>query len=293
MDINNLITNHHQIFLIFTAIIGFIIGSFLNVVIYRLPIIIHNEFAKDCYDYFNKETPIKDRIFNLLAPRSRCPNCETTILWWQNIPLLSYIILRGKCKNCSNPISWRYPIVEILTAIATVLVIIHFGVTAKAFAALILTWGLIAVTFIDFEKQLLPDTITIPLIWLGLLINTMHIFIRPDQAIIGAICGYIFLWLVAKSFKLIRKIDGMGNGDFKLFSAFGAWFGWQMLPVIILAASLLGIIIGFFLILVKKQEFSKPMPFGPYIAITGWLALFWGQPATNWFNTVISQLTNV
>lgn len=265
--------------IIITGILGLIIGSFLNVVIYRLPIILKNEYKKNCLEYFGNESP----TITLSIPRSYCPQCKNMITWWQNIPVISYILLRGKCSHCQTIIPWRYPAIEILSCLTTILVTLYFGIGIKTIVILLLTWGLIAAIFIDLEHQLLPDNITLSLLWLGLLSNTANIFTTPTNSIIGAASGYLFLWSINKTFKLIRKIDGMGDGDFKLFAAFGAFLGWQMLPIILLLASLTGALTGIYLIVRKKYSLIKPIPFGPHLAIAGWLTFFLGQKILNWY----------
>lgn len=264
------------------ALLGLVVGSFLNVVIYRLPLILKDEHEKDCFEFF-QNSPIVYMLLKLAIPRSHCPNCKNTIVWWQNIPLISYFILGGKCNSCQINIPKRYPLVEILCCLTTILVTIHFGLNYETLLVLILTWALIAAVFIDLEHQLLPDQITLPLIWLGLLANTNNIFTSPTYAIIGAASAYLFLWFIAKIFLIIRKIDGMGYGDFKLFAVFGAWLGWQLLPLIILASSLIGAAVGITLIFYKKLPLNQRLPFGPYLATAGWLAFFWGQPLLSWY----------
>jgi leader peptidase (prepilin peptidase) / N-methyltransferase len=282
MNTVNLLATNHYFVITVLGILGLIIGSFLNVVIYRLPLILKHEYEQECLGYFKHSPLTKSRTFNLAIPRSYCPKCKTTILWWQNIPVISYIILQGKCSHCKKPISWHYPLVEILSCITTILVANHFNYDTRTWPMLILSWMLIAAIFIDLERQLLPDNITLPLVWLGLLLNTNHTFTSPQNAIIGAVSGYLFLWIIAKTFKLIKKVEGMGHGDFKLLAVFGAWLGWQLLPLIILMASLAGLLVGVSLILCKKHQFNKPLPFGPYIATAGWLAFFWGQTILNY-----------
>jgi len=285
MELINLLYSNQIVFIIFFAALGLIVGSFLNVVIYRLPIMLKNTYKQNCIDYFDQKPQLENKKFNIISPPSHCPKCKTTILWWQNIPVLSYIILKGKCHYCKSEISWQYPTVEILTSIITVTVALYFGdAHIKTFSILILTWSLIAIIFIDFKHQLLPDNITIPLIWFGLLLNSNHIFTSPQNAIIGAISGYLSLWIIAKTFKTIRKMDGMGYGDFKLFAIFGAWLGWQLLPLIILVASIAGTIIGIFWIMTKKYFFTRPLPFGPYLATAGWLSFFWGETILKWYS---------
>lgn len=281
MSIINLTITNHLVVVTIVTILGLIIGSFLNVVIYRLPIMIKNEYAKSWHEYFNQPST-KYLTLNLAIPRSFCPSCKTALTWWQNIPIISYIFLHGRCGYCKSPIFWRYPIVEILSCITTILVVTCFGINITTMPLLLLTWSLIATIFIDFEQQLLPDQITLPLIWLGLIINTNHTFTSPSAAIIGASSGYLFLWSINKIFKLIRKIDGMGHGDFKLLAVFGAWLGWQALPIIILIASSMGALVGILLVTSKKHQFTQPLPFGPYLALAGWLAFFWGQPIINY-----------
>lgn len=285
MNIIELITTN-SVFLIFiSGIFGLVIGSFLNVVIYRLPIILKIEYKNSYSEYFGQPTltSTENHPFTLAIPNSHCPQCKTPISWWQNIPIISYILLQGKCNNCHSPISWRYPTVEILSCIATIVVAMHFGIGLKTLLMLIMTWSLIAAIFIDIEHRLLPDNITIPLLWIGLLANTSHIFISPKDAIIGAASGYLLLWSTNKFFKMIRKIDGMGYGDFKLFAVFGGWLGWQMLPIILLVASLAGSIVGIGLILYKKSTLTKAIPFGPYLAAAGWLAFFYGPQLVRWY----------
>lgn len=282
MDIITFFQENHYIFVITMGILGLVMGSFLNVVIYRLPLILKHEYENECRDYFDHASSAKHRTFNLAIPRSYCPKCKTQLLWWQNIPMISYILLRGKCGHCKKPISWRYPLVEILSSIVTIFVVIYFDADIQTLPVLILSWMLIAAIFIDLEKQLLPDIITLPLIWLGLLSNVNHIFTSPQNAIIGAASGYLSLWIVAKVFKLIRKVEGMGYGDFKMLAAFGAWLGWQLLPLIVLAASLSGLIVGVSLIVYKKHKFNQPLSFGPYLAMAGWAAFFWGQIILNY-----------
>jgi leader peptidase (prepilin peptidase) / N-methyltransferase len=275
--------NDYFIFLVGVGVVGLMVGSFLNVVIYRLPIMLKREWEQECLEYLKQNSSIKYKIFNLFTPRSHCPKCETPIAWWQNIPIISYIFLLGKCNYCNNVIHWRYPIIELVSCITSLTVAINFGFTAQTLALLILTWSLIVAIFIDLDHQLLPDNITLPLIWFGLLINSHETFTTAENAIIGAIAGYIFLWLIAYIFKLIRKVDGMGHGDFKLLAVFGAWLGWQLLPIILFVAALIGGIISIILVFREKGSFKKPIAFGPYLAIAGWLSFFYGQAAIDWY----------
>lgn len=272
------------IMILSSGVLGAVIGSFLNVVIYRLPIMLKNRYQTECASYLNIKSAKRRSSFNLATPRSHCPQCKIKISWWQNMPIISYLLLKGKCSGCQSPISWHYPVVEMLAAMTTLLVFIKFGLDPKLVPVLILTWTLIVATFIDIKHQILPDDLTIPLIWLGLLLNVNYTFTSPHNAIIGASSGYIFLWLVAKVFKLIRKIDGMGHGDFKLLAVFGGWLGWQSLSFVLFAASAAGLLIGIPLVLCKKHRLNKPMPFGPFLAAAGWLVILSEPSVFGWYN---------
>ncbi|MHB8728034.1 MAG: prepilin peptidase [Sulfuricaulis sp.] len=218
--------------------------------------------------------------YDLVAPRSRCPHCNHAITALENIPVLSYLWLRGKCSECRKPISWRYPLVEILTGFLSAFVAWRFGFSAAALAGLILTWCLIALTFIDYDRQLLPDDITLPLLWAGLIFNIFAVSATLLSAVIGAACGYVSLWLVYQVFKLVTGKEGMGYGDFKLFAALGAWLGWQSLPLIILLASLVGAVVGIAFILLFSHDRRTPIPFGPFLCVAGWVSLMWGDALT-------------
>lgn len=285
MNTINILHQNLTIFLTLTGILGLIVGSFLNVVIYRLPIMLKADWHQECIDYLKDVMPEKNRVINLLTPRSHCPKCKTDIPAWCNIPLISFLLLKRKCRHCGAKISWRYPLVELLSCISSIWVAHHFGVSWQTAAVLPLTWALIAAIFIDLDHQLLPDNITLPLLWIGLLLSLFKIFVTPENAIIGATAGYLSLWVIAYVFKLIRNVQGMGHGDFKLFALFGAWLGWEILPLIILAASLAGCIVGITLIICKKQRYQQPMPFGPFLAAAGWLAFFFGQDILHWYVT--------
>ncbi len=269
---------------------GLCIGSFLNVVIYRLPIMMQQDWRNQCVEFLElskEKEKGSDEPYNLVIPRSRCPGCNHLIRSWENIPVISYLFLKGKCKNCGTGISIRYPFIEVITAVLSVFVIWYFGFTWQAAAALLFTWSMVCLTFIDFDHQLLPDSISLPLLWLGIICNMFGLFTTLENSIIGAIAGYLSLWTFANLFKIITKKEGMGHGDFKLFALLGAWLGWQLLPFIILASSLVGAIIGISLILIFGHERSKPIPFGPYIAIAGWIAMFWGNDITQLYLTFI------
>lgn len=278
-------------------LLGLLVGSFLNVVIYRLPVIFTREWRKDCCSYLeeNYQAKIQHDItneptepFNLIKPDSTCPNCGHQIRAWENIPVISYIFLRAQCSNCKSPISFRYPFIELLSAILAATCAWHFGFSLAGFSAIALTWALISLSWIDYDTQYLPDQITLPFLWLGLILNINNTFTDINSAIIGAIAGYLSLWTVHHSFKLITKKEGMGYGDFKLLAMLGAWIGWQFLPVIIILSSLVGSIIGITLILLKKHQREKPIPFGPYLAIAGWIALLWGEQINHLYLNWIS-----
>jgi leader peptidase (prepilin peptidase)/N-methyltransferase len=259
-------------------VIGLLIGSFLNVVIYRLPVMMEQAWKKECTEYLELE-PIKeaDKAFNLIIPRSACSSCHTAIKSYQNIPVISYLFLAGKCAHCKSHISLRYPIIEFFTAVCSAIVAWQFGYNPAMFFALLLTWSLIALSFIDIDHQLLPDSINLPVLWLGLFLSVFSIYTDTTSSIIGAIAGYLSLWTVYQLFKLATGKEGMGYGDFKLLSLFGAWLGWQYLPIIILLSSLVGAIIGIAMVIFTNKDRNTPIPFGPYIAAAGWLALVWGE----------------
>jgi len=260
-------------------LLGLMVGSFLNVVIHRLPQMMQNEWQMQCSE-LRGETPPQQEKLSLAKPRSRCPQCGHMISAWENIPILSWIMLRGLCRGCKTPISIRYPLVEAATGVLSAYAGWHFGYGLAAAGALVFLWCMIALTFIDFDTQLLPDDITLPLLWAGLLINLVGGFTDLSSAVIGAMTGYLALWSVYWGFKLTTGKEGMGYGDFKLLAAIGAWFGWQMLPLTILFSSLVGAIVGIGLIAFTRHGRDIPIPFGPYLAAAGVIALFWGKPLT-------------
>lgn len=276
-----LLLSSQTLFSALAGVIGLLVGSFLNVVIYRLPIMMQRAWRKECAEYLQLSQEPGDaneeEVFNLVLPLSRCPGCRTAIKPYQNIPVISYVFLKGKCASCSNPISFRYPVIEAFTAVTSVMVAWHFGYTVQAAFALLLTWSLIAMSFIDIDHYLLPDSISLPLLWLGLFLSLFGIFTDTHSSIIGAIAGYMVLWSVFHLFKLATGKEGMGYGDFKLLALFGAWLGWQYLPVIVLLSSLVGAIIGIGMIIFVKRDRNIPIPFGPYLAAAGWIALLWGH----------------
>lgn len=261
------------------ALVGLCVGSFLNVVIHRLPQMLERGWRAQCAELSDTEVPPSPR-YNLIVPRSQCPACGHPIGALENIPVISYLFLRGRCRACKEPISARYPIVEILTAALTVVAIVRFGATPSGLAASFFLWMLVALTFIDFDTQLLPDNLTLPLLWAGLFANILGAVpsVSLRDAVIGAIAGYLVLWIIYWLFKLIRGKEGMGYGDFKLLAALGAWLGWQMLPLIVLLSSVVGAAIGISLVAFKGRDHQIPLAFGPYLAIAGGIALFFGKP---------------
>jgi len=275
-EISSLLQENNTLFITVSVILGLMVGSFLNVVIYRLPKMMEQEWHNNCLELQGKEIPAQPQ-FTLAKPRSACPHCAHKISAFENIPIISYLILKGRCRACKAPISMRYPLVEALTGALIGLVSWQFGYTTTTLFAWVFTFALIALTFIDFDTQLLPDDITLPLLWLGLLFNLNVGFTDLKSAVIGAMAGYLVLWCVFWLFKIIRGKEGMGYGDFKLLAAIGAWFGWKLLPAVILLSSTLGAIIGIALIIVTKRGKEVPMPFGPFLAIGGIAALFFGQ----------------
>ncbi|UHQ54867.1 prepilin peptidase [Microbulbifer sp. YPW16] len=279
----------YQALLLGSAIVfGAIIGSFLNVVIYRLPIMMEREYKRDFYSYFGQEPRAgeKEQLeepFNLVLPHSHCPNCDTEIKPWHNVPLVSYLALGGKCSNCATPISKRYPLVELATGILTAIVVWQLGFTWQALAGCVFTWALVALTGIDFDKQLLPDNITLPLLWAGLLVNCWGLFVPLQDAVVGAIAGYLALWSVYHIFKLLTGKEGMGAGDFKILAAIGAWFGWQMLPLVILLSAAVGAVAGLTWSAIAGRDKNLPIAFGPYLAGAGWIAMLWGEQLMGWY----------
>ncbi|MGC9421215.1 prepilin peptidase [Vibrio sp.] len=273
------------LFPIFATLFGLIIGSFLNVVIYRLPKIMDREWRKECADAFPEYgiTPPEGTL-TLSTPRSTCPHCQTQLRIRDNIPLLSWLRLKGKCAHCQAPISPRYPFVELLSALSSFVVAIHFGFSGYSLALLFFTYVLIAATFIDFDCMLLPDQLTLPLMWSGIGLALLGISpLSLTDAVLGAMLGYLSLWSIYWLFKGLTGKDGMGYGDFKLFAALGAWFGWQLLPLIILLSSFVGLIFGIVQLRLQKRGIDKAFPFGPYLAMAGWFAMLWGNQLITWY----------
>ncbi|GGW55377.1 prepilin peptidase [Alishewanella tabrizica] len=264
------------------AALSLVIGSFLNVLIYRLPIMMEREWQSEFQAYFQaNQSQVTPERFNLAVPRSACPKCQHPIAAYDNIPVLSWLALRGRCRHCQTAISVRYPAIELLTAVLSASIAWQQGPTLTAALLILLTWGLIALSFIDIDKMLLPDQLTFPLLWLVLLFSlSAGALVTPAQAIIGAAAGYLSLWSVYWAFKLLTGKEGMGYGDFKLLAIFGALLGWQQLPLIILLSSLVGAVIGMSMLAIQGKDKATPIPFGPYIAAAGWIAMLWGEHLT-------------
>ncbi len=246
-----------------------------------------SEWRSDCLVFLEQPAEPEKEKFNLIVPRSRCGNCGHAISAIENIPVLSYLVLLGKCAKCRTPISIQYPMVEIFTALVSLVVGWHFGVSLQALAALLFSWCLIAASGIDIGHKILPDNITLPLLWLGLLLGLFNVFVDLETSVIGAICGYLSLWSVFIMFKLVTGKEGMGHGDFKLLAMLGAWTGWKMLFVIVLTSSLVGTLIGISMILLKKTDRATQIPFGPYLAAAGWLSLLWGEDLLNFYFSIL------
>lgn len=288
MDILNLMHTSLPLFLFCVAILGLLFGSFLNVVISRLPISLKQGWRKECYEYLELTVPPPEQEelankINLLLPRSYCPKCKTTLRAIDNIPILSYIFLRGRCHFCKAPISLKYPIIELLTSFLCVIVAWHFGVSWQTLAGCFLTCVLIVQAGIDFEHKIIPDEITLPVVWLGILLGTANIFTDIESSIYGATFGYLLLWFTYWIFYLATKKEGMGYGDFKLLAMLGAWLGWQMLPFIIIFSSVVGSIVGILLLLFTDKDRNARIPFGPFLAAAGWIALMWGAEINEWY----------
>ncbi len=277
------LTHNPVALFLLVGLLGLIVGSFLNVVIYRLPLMMEREYRVQCAEFLELDPPkLEPKIFNLSFPRSHCPHCNHQITALENIPILSYLWQKGRCSNCAQPISLRYPAVELLCAILSLVVAWKFGASLQLVGALAFTWALIALSMIDIDKQLLPDDITLPFLWLGIFVNLQFgLYTSLENSVIGAMIGYLSLWSVYWGFKLFTGKEGMGHGDFKLLAMLGAWLGWQMLPLIILLSSIVGAVLGSIMIALQKQEQSQPMPFGQFLAAAGWIALIGGKEITH------------
>ena len=283
--------NSAAVFALLAFGFALLIGSFLNVVIYRLPLMMERDWREQCQEF--AETPMSDipeGRFDLVAPRSRCPSCGAPISALQNVPVLSYLLLGGKCANCKTKISVRYPLIELTTAVLSAAVAWRFGASWEAIAGIVLTWMLIAISVIDIDHQLIPDSLSLPLLWIGLSLSLFAplegaevLFITPSNSIIGALAGYLSLWSVYHAFRLATGKEGMGYGDFKLLAALGAWLGWQLLPLIVVLSAAVGATVGIALIVFRRHDRSVPIPFGPYLAAAGWIAMMYGQDIVDWY----------
>jgi leader peptidase (prepilin peptidase)/N-methyltransferase len=286
MDLIDALRTNSWFFVSTLGVLGLLVGSFLNVVIHRLPKMMEADWKQQCVEYLHPEqaeTQPAPAKYNLVSPRSACPSCGHQITALENIPVLSYAVLGGKCSACKAPIGRRYPAVEALTGILTALLAWKFGFGVQAFAAIVLVWALIALTFIDADTTLLPDDITLPLLWLGLIVNVFGTFTTLPSAVFGAVGGYLALWSVYWVFKLLTRKEGMGYGDFKLLGAIGAWLGWQMLGQVILLSAAVGAVVGIIGILIYGREKGAKIPFGPYLAAAGLIALVWGAEINRWY----------
>ncbi len=277
MELVYLLQHSPAFFIGSTFVVGLMVGSFLNVVIHRLPVMMERDWKAQCREYTNQPPTEEDSGLSLAKPRSRCPDCGHAIRFYENIPVLSYLWLRGKCSSCQHPISLRYPLIELLTAALSAVIAWHFDFGWQAGAALLLTWALIALSMIDVDHQLLPDSITLPFLWLGLTLSLFPVFADMRSSLIGAIAGYLSLWTIYQLFKLLTGKEGMGFGDFKLLALLGAWMGWQSLPMVVLLSSAVGAVLGISMIVIQGRDRHQPIPFGPYLAIAGWITLLWGE----------------
>jgi leader peptidase (prepilin peptidase)/N-methyltransferase len=272
------------------VILGLVIGSFLNVVVYRLPIMMERQWKSECCDFLEiNNSDGEQKPFNLVVPNSTCPKCNHKIKPWENIPILSYLALGGKCSNCKTTISKRYPLVEAATGVVSGIVAWQLGFQTGLLPALIFTWCLVTLTLIDADRKLLPDNITLPLLWLGLIVNSQGIFTDLTSALYGAAAGYLILWSVYWLFKILRGKEGMGFGDFKLLAALGAWCGWQLLPIIIIFSAGVGAILGTLFLVINGKDKNETIPFGPYLAIAGWIAFLWGDTIVHTYTTFLIE----
>lgn len=288
MEVIVFFESHPVVFMASVFLLGLAVGSFLNVVVYRLPLMMERQWEEQCAQLHGKPLPEREPL-TLSLPRSYCPTCRHKIRAWENIPLFSYLLLGGRCHHCKAPISFRYPLVELLTGILSIAVAWRFGVSWETMAALLLSYALITLTFIDFDHQLLPDNITLPFLWFGLGLGLFEVFTDARTSLIGAIMGYLSLWLVYHLFRLLTKKEGMGYGDFKLLAFLGAWLGWTMLPAIILLSSVVGALVGTAWLYLSRRHRETPIPFGPYLAAAGWLALMWGQDINQFYLSLIGR----
>jgi len=282
MQLLDYLASHALAFILLAGLLGLIIGSFLNVVIHRLPKMMEAQWLQQSREMLNPDASQPEQAtYNLILPHSHCPHCKAEIKAWQNLPVISYLLLKGRCGQCRAPISSRYPLVELLTAALSMVVAWQYGFGWPATGMLLLTWGLISLSMIDADTQLLPDVLVLPLLWLGLIANSFGVYTSLNDALWGAVAGYLSLWSVYWLFKLVTGKEGMGYGDFKLLAMLGAWGGWQILPLTILLSSLVGAVLGIIILKTRGQDNATPLPFGPYLAIAGWIALIWGETITS------------
>lgn len=286
MNLWILLADQPLLFLSMAAVLGLLVGSFLNVLVHRLPIMLERQWQREAQEALGLPTQTHAPL-NLCLPASHCPHCNHRIRAWENIPVLSYLALRGRCSACRVKISVRYPLVELGCAGLTLLAAWHAGPTLQALALMLLGWSLLALSLIDIEHQLLPDALVLPMLWLGLIVNAFELFVSLDQALWGAVCGYLSLWTVFWLFKLVTGKDGMGYGDFKLMALIGAWGGWQVLPLTLMLASVVGALAGLCLLRWRNASMGTAMPFGPYLAIAGWIALLWGGEISTFYLQLI------
>ena len=269
------------IFIICVLVLGLLVGSFLNVVVYRLPKMLMRDWCKQAREVLEMPAQEEGETFNLILPNSSCPHCGHEIKAWENIPVISWLFLRGKCSGCKEAISVRYPLVELACGVVSGVIAWQYGVSWEALAMLVLTWGLLAMSLIDADHQILPDTLVLPLLWLGLILNNLGMFTSLPDALWGAVLGYMSLWSIFWLFKLVTGKEGMGYGDFKLLALIGAWGGWQVLLLTILLSSVVGAVLGIIILRLQRKGYGNPLPFGPYLALAGWIALIWGDAITS------------
>ncbi len=284
MELIYLLSTSNIWLLVTVGLVSLMIGSFLNVIISRLPIMLEREWKQECIEFLGntKTNPPDTSTFNLAVPRSRCPDCGHQITALENIPVISYLLIRGKCSNCRTPISIQYPLIEITTALLSILVTAKYGFSKETLALLFMTWTLITLFMIDAQTMLLPDNIVFPFLWLGILLNLNGFFTSLESSVIGAMAGYLILWSLFHLFKLITGKEGMGYGDFKLLAALGAWGGWEILPFVVFSSSAFGAVFGIAAMTLKRQKESQPMPFGPWLAMAGFVALVWHKEVVDY-----------
>lgn len=283
MALTEVLASFPLVFVIYALVLGLIVGSFINVLVWRLPKMLERDWRAQAHEALNLPAEPAGAPYNLMYPHSACLHCAESIRPWQNIPLVSYLLLRGRCSGCQKTISLRYPLTELACAVLSGFIAWHFGFGWQAAGVLVLSWGLLAASLIDADHQLLPDELTLPLLWLGLIVNSFGVFVPLTDAMWGAVAGYLSLWSVFWLFRLLTGQDGLGYGDFKLLALLGAWGGWQILPLTILLAALAGTLGGLTLLRLRNAQVSTPIPFGPYLAMAGWAALIWGDQITNFY----------